>query len=70
MIKNIKFKIEGMTCGGCAKGVRGAILNIDGVSSSEIDFDTKTAEVEFDDEKINENHIFKAVEDMNYKVVK
>ena len=43
------FTIEGMTCAmGCAKTIEKELANLDGVQSATVDFETKTATVEFD----------------------
>lgn len=43
------FEIEGMVCKmGCAETINKKLLTLDGVVSSEVDFEAKTARVEFD----------------------
>jgi len=42
------FAIENMTCATCPITVKKAMSNVDGVSSVEVDFETKTATVLFD----------------------
>ena len=43
------FNIEGMTCAmGCAKTIEKELANLDGVQKATVDFDTKTATVEYD----------------------
>jgi len=36
------FKVDGMTCGGCVRGVTNAIQRIDPNSKVEVDLETKT----------------------------
>jgi len=69
-MKKIEFKIDGMTCNGCVKSIEGAIKMLDGVNIVNINLDTKTAKVEFDEDKLSEEDIFKAVKVMGYKIVK
>lgn len=43
------FNIEGMTCAmGCAKTIEKELANMDGVQKATVDFETKTATVEYD----------------------
>jgi len=46
------FEIEGMSCAvGCAKVIEGKLTKLNGVKSAVVDFETKTATVEFDNAK-------------------
>lgn len=57
------FKIEGMTCAmGCAKTIEEKLSEMDGVQKAEVDFETKTATVNFDLDKLNKSDLTKAVE--------
>ena len=57
------FQIEGMTCAmGCAKTIEGKLAKLDGVSSAKVDFESKTATVEFDNGKQNPESIKETVE--------
>lgn len=40
-----KIGVAGMTCGNCARHVRDALLEIDGVQSADVDLDAKSATV-------------------------
>lgn len=43
------FNIEGMTCAmGCAKTIEKELADLDGVQSATVDFEAKTATVEYD----------------------
>jgi len=59
------FQVEGMSCAvGCAKVIEGKLAKMDGMKSAKVDFDTKTATVEFDDAKQNTDAIKKMVEEI------
>lgn len=59
------FQVEGMSCAvGCAKVIEGKLAKMDGMKSAKVDFDTKTATVEFDDTKQNPEAIKKMVEEI------
>ena len=40
------FKVDGLTCGGCVRGVTNAIQRIDPDSTVDVDLATKTVKVE------------------------
>jgi periplasmic mercuric ion binding protein len=58
------FKIEGMTCEmGCAKAIEKKLTSLDGVQDAKIDFEAKTATVNFDLDKLSTDDLVKTVED-------
>lgn len=47
--KKATMKIEGMTCAiGCAKTIENKLAELEGVSNAKVDFDSKTASIEYD----------------------
>ncbi len=57
------FKIEGMTCAmGCAKTIEEKLTDMEGVQKATVNFETKTAIVNFDLDKLKSNDLTKAVE--------
>ena len=57
------FNIEGMTCAiGCAKTIQEELTAMDGVQKATVDFDKKTATVEFDATKQTPAKLLEAVE--------
>ena len=58
--------IEGMHCDSCASGVE-MLLNTKGIQAS-VDFDSKKAEIEFDENKTSFEDIKKDIEKAGYKV--
>ena len=67
MAKKVQFSIEGMHCGSCAAGIKMVLDNTDGVLNASADWDSKSGEVEFDEEKIQWEDILKAIEELGYK---
>ena len=65
--KKIQFNIEGMHCGSCAAGIKMVLDNTDGVLSASADWDSKSGEVEYDEEKIKLEDILKTIEELGYK---
>jgi periplasmic mercuric ion binding protein len=48
-LANSTIKIEGMTCAvGCAKTIEKNLNNSDGIKTATVDFDKKTATIEYD----------------------
>lgn len=60
--------VEGMSCGHCEKAVKGALGNLDGVSSVEVDLASK--EVTVEGENLQDGLLTEAIEDAGYDVVK
>lgn len=57
------FNIEGMTCAmGCAKTIEKKLAETDGVQKATVDFDKKTATVEFDANKQTPEKLVEIVE--------
>lgn len=63
-----KLLIEGMSCGHCVNHVKGALNELHGVVSAEVDLDTKTAVLEANDD-IQDEVIKSAIEEVGYEVV-
>lgn len=61
------YAVEGMHCGACAAGIQMYLSNTEGVISVSVDYNAKKAEVEYNDAKVKESDIKKAVEELGYK---
>jgi mercuric ion binding protein len=61
--KTASFEIEGMTCAvGCASLIESKLNKVDGVTEVKVDFETKTATVTYDADKLNQEKLTKTVE--------
>lgn len=69
MIKE-NFKIEGMTCSACANRVEKVVNKLEGVGNASVNFATETLNVEFDENKLNNENIEAAVVKAGYGVKK
>jgi len=67
MAEKIELKIEGMHCGACATGIQMLTSQMDGVSSSFVDYEAKKGGFEFDPAKVSKEQIIKAIEELGYK---
>lgn len=65
--EKVQLKVEGMTCGGCAAGVEKALNSIDGIISSDVQFETAMASIEFDAEKVNADEMIAKIKEAGYK---
>jgi len=63
-----KYDVGGMHCGACATGIQMYLSNTDGVKSVSVDYNTKKAEVEYDDAKINDEGVAKNVQELGYTI--
>ncbi len=61
--EKVSFKIDGMVCPeGCAKMIEKKLAETQGVQEVKVDYDAKTATVNFDLDKLSSEAIVKAVE--------
>lgn len=62
-LQTASFNIEGMSCAvGCAKTIEKKLTKMDGVQNASVDFETKTATVEFDSSKLTPETLVETVE--------
>ncbi|MBU8908731.1 copper chaperone CopZ [Desertibacillus haloalkaliphilus] len=66
---NTTLNVKGMTCGHCKKAVEGALHELNGVTSVEIDLSSGKVEVTYDEAKVTVKEMNEAVEDQGYDVV-
>jgi len=55
------FKIDGMTCGGCANKVINAVSTLDGINSCEVNVEKGFAYISYEDEMISEEKILETL---------
>ncbi|WP_367481509.1 heavy-metal-associated domain-containing protein [Snodgrassella alvi] len=65
----VQFKIDGMTCEGCAKRVTSALQGSPGVETVAVNFATGIADIGFDDSLTNVDTLKAAVEAAGFDVV-
>ena len=64
--QTVSMNIERMSCALCPVTVRKAIERVDGVQHVDVDYDTKTATVTFDDSNTTTEEIAQASTDVGY----
>ena len=60
------IKVDGMTCGGCALGVRTALKRLDGVAKAEVSYEDQRAIVTFDPAKVGTDELIQAIGKVGY----
>ncbi len=66
MVKK-NYNIEGMHCGACATGIEMFLSNTEGIGSVKVLLEEKKAEVEYDENKLNDEKVIKAIEEVGFK---
>lgn len=67
-MKTEKFNVNGMGCVGCSKTVQNTLQDLEGVKDAVVDFETKVANVEYDQDKVSVNELQAAVSDAGYEL--
>ena len=64
--KTAVLDVQNMTCGLCPVTVKKALEKLPGVPAVKVDFETKTATVSFDSEKVAATQLVKATTDAGF----
>lgn len=62
------FRVEGMHCGSCAVSTGMMLKAVQGVKSAHADYDTRSAEVEYDDAQTGLAELNRALEGLGYRL--
>lgn len=62
-----EFKVSGMTCEACGKGVEAQLAKLPGVKSATVSFKEGTATVVYDDTKVTLDELKKTIEKSGFK---
>lgn len=68
MIVRKIFRVEGMHCGACAVSAGMMLKAVQGVKSAHADYDTRSAEVEYDDAQTGPAELSQALEGLGYRL--
>ena len=66
--KQLSFKVEGMTCGGCVASVKRVLEALPGVAASTVTLDPARASVDYDPSRVNAEAFYDAVRNAGYDV--
>lgn len=69
-MKQTIFKVEGLSCQGCANAVTNVLNDVNGVQSAVVDLDIASAQVDFDETLTNFETMHAAVDEAGYTLVK
>ncbi|MEQ8525220.1 heavy-metal-associated domain-containing protein [Gracilimonas sp.] len=67
-MKKATLNISGMGCSGCANSVESALNSLEGVEFVSVQLDQETAEVSFDDSRVQPADLEKAIDEAGYKM--
>jgi len=67
-METAQFKVEGMSCGGCVKGVTAALNAVEGVSHVNVELEAAKATVQYDPAKATVAQLHQAVEEAGFDV--
>ena len=68
MRKTVCFEVGGMACVSCQSKIEKALRSTKGVLKARVSYTKGTAEVDYDDEKVNEKKLINVIEKEGYKV--
>ena len=68
-MSKVTFNLRGMHCASCANSIQSATRSISGVVSSNVNFATEEAVVEFDEKKTSTSAIQKIIKDIGYEAI-
>ncbi|MHB9024796.1 MAG: heavy-metal-associated domain-containing protein [Armatimonadota bacterium] len=63
------FRVQGMSCQGCAQSISRRLLATAGVQDAEVDFASGTANVTFDETVTNADSLEKVIESLGFDVL-
>ncbi|RCW69793.1 copper chaperone CopZ [Saliterribacillus persicus] len=63
------LEVKGMTCGHCKMSVEGALNELEGVNSAEVDLKEDKVMVNYDESKVSIEEMESAIEEQGYDVV-
>lgn len=65
---NINISVEGITCGGCEKSIRNALLERAGVTEVNASHKTGVVAIDYDDSQIQQDQLKQAIVDAGFDV--
>ena len=67
IVTTTEFNIDGMMCGvSCPKAIKSSLHNSEGIKKCDVDFNSKTATITYENEKINKKEIASIISEKTY----
>lgn len=63
------YKVSGMSCGHCVMHVKNAVSELDGVESCDVDLNSETMCVNYDESKVSFEDMKEAVGEAGYELL-
>ncbi len=67
-MKHVKLAIEGMHCSACANSLQKALSKLIGLRNVSVDFETRTASFDYDDDEVTMDDIIETVDNCGFHV--
>lgn len=67
MAKEI-IAVEGMSCNHCKQAIEGALTNLDGVTTAEVNLEAGNVTVDYDQTQVTTDNMKEAIEDQGYDI--
>lgn len=62
------FNVPEVSCGHCKSNIEGALQPLPGIEQAEVDIDSRSVEVVYDDSVIDRTSVVRAIESAGYSV--
>lgn len=67
--ERVVLKVNGMTCGGCARGVEATLKSVEGIHKAAVSYESAEAVVDYDPALIQPETIIAKIEELGYSAV-
>ncbi|MCX6826034.1 MAG: heavy metal translocating P-type ATPase [candidate division Zixibacteria bacterium] len=67
-LKELRLKISGMHCAGCAANIVKGLSTLEGVKQAQVNYATETARVDYEPERLSEKSIYERIASLGYRV--
>lgn len=65
-MQTVELDVQGMTCGGCVASVKRLLSAVQGVSDAQVNLESHSARVTYDESRTDAGKLIAAVEDGGY----
>lgn len=66
---NIELNVEGITCGGCEKSIRNALMEQNGVAEATASHENGIVKIDYDDSKFQADALKQAIKAAGFDVI-